>query len=68
MSSGGAISLDPQVFAPSAISEDTHALNQKLMGLTAIGPTWYEVCEFSNESTDQNTHMLGRSEPHNTVP
>lgn len=38
-----AISLDPGLFAPSAISADTHAFNQKLMDIMSKGPKWYEA-------------------------
>ena len=37
------LKLDPGVFDPASISEDTKAFNQKLMDIMSKGPKWYEV-------------------------
>ena len=37
------ILIDPSVFDPAAISEDTHAFNEKLMNIMKGAPKWYEV-------------------------
>lgn len=41
--SGNAVLIDPSVFDPAAISQDTHAFNQKLMDMMKGAPKWYEV-------------------------
>lgn len=38
-----ALSLDPSLFDPAAISDETHAFNQTLMDIMSKGPKWYEV-------------------------
>lgn len=43
MSSTSPLIVDPAVFAPSAISAESHAFNQKLMEIMSTGPKWYEV-------------------------
>lgn len=42
-SSKNAVLVDPSVFDPAAISQDTHAFNQKLMDIMRGAPKWYEV-------------------------
>jgi len=42
-----AINLEATVFAPSAVSSETHAFNQKLMDIMSKGPKWYEVTSLS---------------------
>ncbi|OCT54698.1 hypothetical protein CLCR_03008 [Cladophialophora carrionii] len=37
------LKLDPSVFDPAAISEETKAFNHKLMDIMSHGPKWYEV-------------------------
>lgn len=35
--------IDPSVFDPAAISQETHAFNQKLMDIMKGAPKWYQV-------------------------
>lgn len=42
-SSSNAVLVDPAVFDPASISQETHAFNQKLMDIMKGAPKWYEV-------------------------
>lgn len=41
--SKGPVSIDPAVFDPSSISQETHDFNQKLMDIMQGAPKWWEV-------------------------
>ncbi|KAK5954357.1 hypothetical protein OHC33_004079 [Knufia fluminis] len=43
MASRNPIQIDPKVFDPASISEDTHAFNNRLMDIMRGAPKWYEV-------------------------
>lgn len=50
MAAQSALTIDQSKFGAAAISEETHAFNQKLMEIMAHGPKWYEVSLFSSSS------------------
>lgn len=47
-----ALSIDPSLFGPAAISDETNAFNQSLMDIMAKGPKWYEVSHHHQFDSD----------------